>query len=115
MNVIKLLPIIISGLLLAAHFLRAQIYPLVILSLAFPALLLFKCVWAVRLVQIILVLGALEWIRILLVLVDERRTAGQPWTRLVIILALVAVFTAGSALVFCCRSLKNRYKLGNSN
>lgn len=114
MNALKLLPVILSGLLLGAHFLRAGLFPLVVLSLAFPALLLLKRHWAARIVQIILVLGALEWIRTLLILVDERRTAEQPWTRLAIILALVAIFTACSALVFCCRSLKKRYKLGKS-
>ncbi len=113
MNVLKLLPVILSCLLLAAHFMRAGLFPLVVLSLAFPALLLFRRPWAARLVQIILVLGALEWIRILMVLVDERRTAGQSWTRLAIILGLVAVFTGGSALVFCWDSLKKRYMLGN--
>ena len=114
MNALKLVPVIISGLLLSAHFLRAELFPLVVLSLAFPALLLLKRPWAARLVQIILVLGALEWIRTLLVLVGQRRTAEQPWTRLAIILGLVAVFTGCSALVFCWASLKKRYKLGKS-
>ena len=112
MNALKLVPVILSALLLAAHFLRAELFPLVALSLAFPILLLSKRPWSVRLVQIILVLGALEWIRTLLILVDERRTAGQPSTRLAIILGLVAVFTACSVLVFCWASLKKRYRLG---
>jgi hypothetical protein len=112
MYVLKLLPVILSGLLLGAHFLRAGLFALAVLSLVFPVLLLFRRGWVARLVQIILVLGALEWIRTLMVLVDERRIAGQAWTRLAIILGLVAVFTGCSALVFCCRSLKNRYKLG---
>jgi len=115
MNAFKLVPVILSFLLLGAHFMRAQFYPLVVVSLVFPGVLLVKRWWAARLVQIVLVLGALEWIRTLLVLASQRRQAGQPWTRLAIILAVVAVFTACSALVFCCRSLKNRYGLGSSD
>lgn len=113
MNVVKLFPVPLSGLLLSAHFLRAGMPALVVLSLAFPAILLFKRPWVARLVQIVLVLGALEWVRTLLVLVVERREAGQPWSRLAIILGLIAVFTGSSAFVFCCRSLRNRYKLGS--
>jgi hypothetical protein len=114
MNLVKLLPVLLSGLLLSAHFLRAGLPALVILSLAFPALLLIRRRWAARLVQIILVLGTLEWVRTLLVLVIERYQAGQPWWRLAIILGLVALFTGSSALLFRCRSLRNRYRLGNS-
>ena len=114
MNALKLVPVILSGLLLGAHFMRTGLFPLVVLSLGFPVLLLFRRPWAARLVQIILVLGALEWVRTLMVLVGQRRTAGQAWTRLAIILGLVAVFTGCSALVFSCGSLKKRYKLGKS-
>lgn len=115
MNILRLLPIVLSALLLGAHFLRAGLIPLVVLALLFPALLLFRRAWATRLVQIILVLGALEWVRTLLVLVAERRADGQPWSRLAIIIGLVAVFSGSSALLFsCCRSLRKRYGLDNS-
>jgi len=115
MNAFKLIPVIVSGLLLGAHFARSGLYPLVVVSLAFPALLLVRRRWAARLVHVILVVGALEWIRTLLVLAGQRREAGKPWTRLAIILVVVAVFTACSALVFCWDSLKKRYGLGNSD
>lgn len=114
MNILKLLPIIMSAVLLGAHFYRAGLIPLVVLSLLYPVLLFFRRVWAVRLVQIILVLGALEWVRTLLILVGERRAEGQPWARLAIIIGLVAVFTGCSALLFCCRSLRKRYRLDNT-
>ena len=114
MNLFKLLPIVLSALLLGAHFFRAGLSPLVVFALLFPGLLLFRRVWAVRLVQIILVLGALEWVRTLLILVGERRADGQPWGRLAIIIGLVAVFTGCSALLFCCRSLRKRYGLDNT-
>lgn len=111
MNFFRLLPVLFSALLLSAHFLRSGSLPLVILSLLFPIILFFKRAWAARAVQVILVLGALEWIRTLLLLVAERREAAQSWTRLAIILGTVALFTGCSALLFCCRSLKTRYQL----
>jgi hypothetical protein len=58
MNLFKLLPIVLSALLLGAHFYRAALSPLVVYALLFPGQLLFRRVWAVRLVQVVLVLGA---------------------------------------------------------
>lgn len=113
MNVVRLLPVFLSALLLAAHFLRAGLLSLVVLSLAFPTVLVFSRRWAARLVQGILVLAATEWIRTLLINVSQHQADGRPWTRLVIILGLVAVFTAASALVFYFRHLKEKYKLSN--
>ncbi len=115
MNFLRLLPVFLSALLLGAHFLRLELIPFVVLALLFPAFLLFKRLWATRLVQIFLVLGALEWIRILLIYVDERREDGQPWIRLALILGFIAVFTGGSALLFYFSpSLRKRYGPDNS-
>ena len=113
MNIIRLLPVFLSAFLLAAHFLRPGIYPLVAASLAFPFVLLFRSRWAARLVQTLLVLGALEWVRALLMYVSIRQSSGKPWMRLAIILVSVAAFTAASCLVFRLDPLKERYKLGN--
>jgi hypothetical protein len=112
MNIVRLLPVILSGILLGAHFFRAMMYPLAVASLLFPFVLLVPRRWAARLVQIVLVLGALEWIRTALMLVMARQAVGQPWTRMAIILGSVAVFTAASCLVFRFGPLKERYKLG---
>ena len=99
MNVLRLFPVVLSALLLGAHFLRAGLIPVVIPALLFPALLFFRRAWTTRLVQIILVLGALEWVRTLVIFVNERYAAGQPWGRLVMIIGLVASLTGGSALL----------------
>ena len=113
MNIVRLLPVLLSAILLAAHFLRVGIYPLIAVSLAFPLVLLFRRRWAPRLVQAALVLGALEWVRALLMYVMIRQDSGKPWMRLAIILGSVAVFTAASGLVFRLGPLKKRYKLGH--
>ena len=113
MNILKLLPVVFSFLLLAAHFLRAGLIPLVAIVLLLPFLLFIRQIWVARFMQITLVLGALEWLRTLLLLIDIRDEAGQPWTRLAIIIGLVAALTGFSSLIFQCKSLKVRYKLSN--
>jgi len=113
MVILYLLPVVLSAVLLGAHFLRAGMVLLVVLALVFPTILLFRKPWAARLVQIVLVLGAFEWVRTLAVLVAERRATGQPWVRLAVILGLVAAFTGGSALLFSWSdTLRKRYSLG---
>ena len=112
MDIVRLLPVFLSALLLAAHFFRAGMYPLVAASLAFPFALLFPRRRAARLVQVALVLGAIEWIRTLLMLVMARQAVGRSWMKMAIILGSVAVFTAASCLVFGLGALKKRYKLG---
>ena len=113
MNFLRLLPVFVSALLLAAHFFRNGLMPVVVLALAFPVFLMFKRAWAARLVQVVLVIGAIEWLRTLVILVAQRQASGQNWTRLAIILTVVAIFTGGSAFVFFSRSLRTRYNLGS--
>ncbi|MHC4131090.1 MAG: hypothetical protein ACYSSP_11545 [Planctomycetota bacterium] len=111
MNFIKLLPVLLSALLMAAHFLRMGSLILVVVSLALPLLLLLRKRWAVRAVQICLIIATLEWFRTLYVIARQRIDMSMPWTRLAVILGGVAVFTGLSACVFFMKSLKIRYKL----
>ncbi|MDZ7335441.1 MAG: 4Fe-4S binding protein [candidate division KSB1 bacterium] len=110
MNFVTLLPIILSCLLMAAHFSRANQHGLAISCLLLPLLLLVKRRWVARVIQVLLLLGALEWITTTLRIVQMRQAHGVPWMRLVIILGSVALFTALSALVFESRKLKQRYR-----
>ena len=114
MKVFLSLPVVLSAVLLGAHFFRAGLIPLVVFVLLCPFLLFFRRAWAARLIQIVLVLGTLEWFRTLFILVAERHAGGQPWIRLAIIIGLVAMFTGCSALVFRSPSLKTKYRLENS-
>jgi len=115
MNFILSLPMVLSAILLAAHFIRAGLLPVAAFVLVFPVLLPFREAWIARFAQLILALGALEWVRSLLVIVAERQAKGEPWTRLAIILGAVAVWTGGSALLFYCPSLKRRYRLDTAS
>lgn len=112
---IRLLPIILSALLIAAHFLRLGAMGSVVLSLAFPALLLVPRPWAPRVVQSVLLLASLEWVRTLFASVAQRQAQGEPWLRMAVILGVVAVFTAASALAVRGRRAKPEASGGSAD
>ena len=95
---LRALPVFLSALFLAAHFFRSRQLVLVAVSLALPFLLLVRKRWSARVVQVGLVLGALEWVRTLTFFAGQRMEAGRPWGRLAVILGTVAALTALSAL-----------------
>ena len=96
-SVFRALPVVLSALLLAAHFYRSRSLALVAVSLALPLLLLVRERWSARVVQAGLVLGALEWVRTLAFFAGQRMEVGRPWGRLAVILGVVAALTALSA------------------
>lgn len=97
--------------MLAAHFYRAASWPGVAACGALLALFAVPRAWAARVLQAGLVLGTLEWLRTLVVLAQMRLALDQPWLRLALILGLVALLTAASALVFQLRPLRERFGL----
>lgn len=109
MNTLKLLPVIISFLLLAAHFYRAGLVLPAGFCIVMPFILLLRESWVPRLCQILLLLGALEWLRILFVIANMRIQYDQPWIRMAVILGVVALFTALSGVVFRSKTLRERY------
>lgn len=109
---VRLLPVFLSFLLMAAHFLRAGQTVLVFVLVLLLAMLLVKKYWVPWLIQGVLLLGALEWILTLVSLAQYRMGTGQAWTRMAIILGVVALFTALSGLVFRSLAMKKRYSGG---
>lgn len=109
MDFLRLLPVFISFLLLAAHFVRAGQTVIVIALLAVLLLLLLRKAWVPRVIQLILLLGAFEWLWTLYSVAQLRIQSGMPWTRMAIILGVVALFTALSCLVFRSESLRKRF------
>ena len=114
MNVVRLLPVILAFGLLAAHFSRADMLPAVVVSLITPFLLLIRRPWIARSIQVLLLIGAAEWIRSMFGYIEVRKEIGEDWGRLAIILVTVALLTACSALVFRGKALKKRYLLEKS-
>lgn len=107
---LTLLPAL-AGLLLAAHFYRAGSWLFAALAVACVGLLAVPRVWAARVVQIALIVGAIEWLRTLAAFAAARVAAGQPYLRLTLILLAVAAFTVASAAVFRHPRLRQRFRL----
>jgi len=111
MNFLRLLPVVLSLLVLGAHFFRAGSMLLVFACLAAILLLPLRRSWVARLTQVILLLGALEWLRTLFSRVQMRLAMDGPWLRLALILGIVTTVTLVSALTFHRPALRRRYHL----
>ena len=104
-------PIVLSLVVLGAHFMRYGNEIGIICAIALLGLMFLRQPWVARLVQVALVLGALEWVRTLFNLVQMRAAMGEPATRMVIILGSVALVTLASALLFQTKTLQRVYGL----
>ncbi len=110
MILLWLLPVLLSSLVMAAHFLRSGDLVPMLLVLALPTLLLIRRPWTPRIVQLVLLVGAFVWLQVALQFIAERQAEGVSWTALAIILGSVALFTAASGLVFFSPALKSHYR-----
>jgi hypothetical protein len=90
---------VVSALLIAAHFLRSGSYVLTAAGALFPALLILRNRMAVRIVQLLLILAAAEWLRTLVLIALERQALSEPWLRMALILCVVAALTIASAVL----------------
>jgi len=113
MNLLRLLPVLLGYLLLAAHFYRSGESVMVWASIALPLLLTFRHRYVPALVSAGLVLGAAEWVHTLIAIAQVRMAHGLPWERMALILGGVALFTLLAGLVFLTPGLRARY-LGDS-
>ena len=110
-KVLLYVPVILSFLVLGAHFMRYGNWVGVVAAVLLIALLLVRQPWAARLMQLVLILGALEWAHTIYELVRVRTAHGVPYVRMVVILGVVAAVTCLSALLFELPSLKRIYRL----
>jgi hypothetical protein len=97
----------VALLLLAAHFFRAGLMPLTVLAVMLTALLFVREAWAVRILQTVLALGALEWLRTAWAFAAARAAQGQPYGRLLAILGAVAAVTTVAALLLTRPPVRN--------
>jgi hypothetical protein len=108
-----LIPTMLSCLVLAAHFFRGGHVYLMLGVCAAPLLLVLRRVWSMRIVQAILVIGALEWVRTLLQIRAIRIDEGRDWQRMAWILGGVAVFTFVSALLLSVPAIRRAFSPGD--
>jgi hypothetical protein len=106
-----LVPAILACLLLGAHFMRFYAFGIVAACLLMPLLLLVARAWAARAVQLTLGVGVLVWSRAAYLFVQERAAAGEPWTRLLVIMGGVTVFTAVAGILMETPPVRRRYGL----
>ena len=109
MNFLRLLPVLISFLILAAHFMRAGQIAISYVLIFLLLLLIIRKFWVPWVIQLTLLIGAVEWVLTLISVAQMRIEFGMPWTRMAIILGAVALFTALSSLVFRNKALRARY------
>lgn len=107
-----LTPVVLSLAVLGLHFLRYGSSIGVFAALLLIALLFLRRPWAARVMQVVLVLGTLEWLRTMYELRHMRALQGQPYGRMLVILGIVAAVTLCSALLFQSKTLKKMYGLG---
>ncbi|HEX6853226.1 MAG TPA: hypothetical protein VF139_17655 [Candidatus Polarisedimenticolaceae bacterium] len=97
--VFRSIPAFLALVVLGAHFYRAGLLPLVVLCLLALGLLFVRKAWATWTLRAMLVAGAFEWLRTAQRIAAFREQAGQPATRMWVILGSVAAFTALAAWV----------------
>lgn len=102
----------VALLLLAAHFFRAGLAPLTVLCVALVGLLFVRSPWASRVLQAALALGAIEWVRTAWVFAAARLALGQPYGRLLVILAGVALVTGAAALLLGSAAARRHFRSG---
>ncbi len=112
MTALLYIPVVLSLVALGAHFLRYGNELGVLASILLIGLLFLRRAWVARLVQVALVLGALEWLWTMVMLLQMRTVQSAPATRMVLILGAVALVAFGSALLFQTKRLKRAYRLG---
>ncbi|HEX7374524.1 MAG TPA: hypothetical protein VF277_06090 [Steroidobacteraceae bacterium] len=103
---------LLALLLLGAHFVHAGLWPVAALCVALVALLWVRRPWAARTLQVVLAVGAIEWILTAAMLARMRMSHEQPYVRMLVILGGVAVFTLAAAAAIQHPRLARRFGLG---
>lgn len=94
----RFLMIILAYLLIGAHFLRFEQNELAIAFALAPILLFIKTNWAIRLLQLgLIVSAALVWGVSAFDYIQTRIAMGTPWLRLSLIMSGVILFTCFAA------------------
>ena len=106
---LRIIPFILSTLLVAAHFLRSNEFLFVAASLAAPLLLLVKKRPALFLLQGLCMVAAIIWLWTLYGIVQQRLMDGRSWLASGIILGGVAAFALYSGWLLNSPDVKRNY------
>jgi hypothetical protein len=109
MVVLLLAPTVLSFLVFSAHLMRNGMVILVPFVLLALGLLWFRTPCVARFFQLALFVIAFLWGVQILLLASRRLADGEPWVRMSVILASVAIFALFAAALFETRALRRRY------
>lgn len=101
----------VALLLLGAHFWRAGLVPLAAVLVAMVGLVFVRSAWSARVVQAVLALGVLEWLRTAWVFASARAATGEPYARLLVILGIVAAITLVAALLLRSTAGRRHFRI----
>jgi len=111
---IRIVPVIVSFLLLAAHFLRESNLVMLGICCGIPWVLLIKDRRSLLIAQIAIYAGVLVWVNTTLRIYRQRVLLGLPWQRAILILGGVTVLTAIAGMLLHSPTLKARYPVRKS-
>jgi hypothetical protein len=109
---LRLIPIMLASLILGAHFLRDGHMVLVLICVLLPFLLVIRRRWVLQLLQGYALVGALIWAQSTYGLVQTRMAEGASWTRMLLILGGVTVFTLWAGYLLRSDSVRKHYPSG---
>lgn len=106
---LRVIPVILAAILLAAHFLRSySLLPMTLCLLA-PFLLLVRKRWSLLTIQLSTIPAALIWLLTLYGIIQQRIFEGRSWTASAIILGVVAAFTFFAGWLLNSPAIKEHY------
>ena len=106
---IRYIPLILTSVFMAAHFLRSGNFVLVVICLAVPFLAAVKKRWILRSLKVFTILSALVWLLTLSDIIDQRTLAGRPWMASAIILGAVALLALFSGWLLNTKPVKDQF------
>lgn len=109
MRIVNIGIVILCFVLLAAHFFRYGWVLLAVTSLVFPFFLLIRKPWVAIIIQLALLLGAIEWGRTLMITVQYRMDYDMPWIRMAVIIGAIVLINIYTAVVMQSSSLKKMF------
>lgn len=106
---LRILPIVLAAVLLAAHFLRSySLVPMTICLLA-PFLLLIKKRLSLLALQLLTIPAAAIWLITLYGIIEQRIFEQRSWTASAIILGSVTLFTVWAGWLLNSAQVKEGY------
>lgn len=109
MIILRIIPSIISALVLSAHFLRDGEFLSVLLTILAPFLFWIKERWSLNTLRLLIFLGGIIWLWTTIELVLNQIANEAPWFRMAIILVLITIFTFFSGYLLNSPVVKKTY------